>query len=164
MDRLFILLGVSIALFPGLTQKAVGEDVDPPLVPGVWTFFDYTEEQGWAIVNDKNVTLAINNCERSHRKLRFEFIGVLEPILNKNDGNYWLEAGFGDIMDGVFVHTSMEYYEYMFSFSVEKPDVLTQLDGMVLNICSRKIGSNYPIQECHAFPSKNFSQVIQGLC
>lgn len=162
MNRL-CLLAISAALILGLPPQALGEEIDDELEPGKWTFFDYDEERGWAIANDKGDRLAISSCELSKRKLRFEFTGVFENILNKKDGYYWLEAGFDDEMDGVFVYTSMEYFEYIFSFSVNRPSVSTRYDGKVLNICSRRMGAD-SAQECRVFPSNNFSQVVEDLC
>lgn len=155
------LTAIAIALALGcLPAPATADPADR------WVLFDYGRERGWRnLASDSNVSAVdIIDCEDPANKdhYRITFVGGLEQYAAPGTRQYWLVAETGTHAADVYVHTSMAYYEYLFTTTIVKPPALADLDGVSLRLCARAIG--YPEEHCATFDGPNLSEVIADLC
>lgn len=128
-----------------------------------WTFFDYTEERGWFNKNNHGEIIAIDGCESIDNKSQYRlfFTGIFENYSNDRSKYYWLNGGHIDQdFNEVYVYTSMEYFEYVYSFTVDAKLALTDTDLM---FCARATDKEPP-GICEVFTGKDFWKVIADLC
>lgn len=143
-----------------LGGAAAGEEEDPI---NQWTFFDYGEEWGWFNINDRGQSIVIRECEVVGNKGLYRFIssGFFEQYSDDRSKEYWLSAGHeGGELDAVYVYTSKEYFDYLYTFSVDAKRAVTDT---ALQFCARPIG-NEPPGNCESFTGTDFWRVVADLC
>lgn len=68
----------------------------------------------------------------------------------------------GEAGDSVYVLTSMEGIDYLFSFAIPKQIALGELNRKAIEFCSREIGQETEV--CRSFVGNNFADVVKSIC
>lgn len=158
MHRHVVALVLTICC--ALGSAAAQDEEEPPI--NQWIFFDYDEERGWSNSNDQGEFIAIHECEVVSNKssYRFFFTGLFEKYSDNAKTEYWLSGGHeGGNLGEIYVYTSKEYFDYLYSFSVDTKRALTDAD---LQFCARAIGDQP--ERCEIFSGTDFWKVVADLC
>ena len=113
-------------------------------------------------LNKNGESVSIIGCESSRDVYRFDFVGVFEAYMNDRSNLYSLSGGIKSHESPVYVYTSMEYFDHIYSFTIPKELTLEALNKQPLKFCAQEIGQQK--QKCQAFVGNNFSEVIESLC
>lgn len=127
-----------------------------------WEYINEGEDIGWNNNNSNGESIFIYDCEYAKNKeaYRFFFIGVFERYSTDKNRDYWLSAGMdpGD-QDEVYVYTSKEYLDYIYSFSVDTGSASLESE---LQFCARAMDEE--ATRCEKFSGANFRKVVEDLC